>query len=265
MSRHRPPAVAGLFYPAAPDELRAMVGGFLATAAESSRPREGLRALVAPHAGYVYSGGVAGSAFQGLGENGTSFERVVVLGPSHFHPFEGLALPSAGAYLTPLGEVPLDSELTERASALPQVRVADAAHAREHAIEVELPFLQEALVEFSVLPLVVGAASPESVAEVLERVWSPDVLVVISSDLSHYLEYDQAVRVDSETSRRIVELDATIPHDRACGATPLNGLLLVAQRRGLAARVVDLCNSGDTAGDRGRVVGYGAFDFGAHG
>lgn len=265
MSRPRPPAVAGLFYPELPDELRAMVGGYLSAGAESSLPPDGLRALVAPHAGYAYSGGVAGSAFQGLGGRGASFERVVILGPSHFHPFDGLALPSATAYLTPLGEVPLDRELTERVSSLPQVSVSDAAHAREHAIEVELPFLQEALGEFTILPLVVGAASPESVADVLERVWSPEVLVVISSDLSHYLEYDQAVRVDSETSRRVVELDPTIPHDRACGATPLNGLLLVAQRRGLAARMIDIRNSGDTAGDRGRVVGYGAFDIGVRG
>ena len=263
MSRPRPPAVAGLFYPESPAQLRAAVTSYLNEGVERSPYPPGLRALVAPHAGYVYSGGVAGSAFGGLARRDAHFERVVVLGPSHYHPFEGLALPDADAYETPLGRVPLDRELVESVSDLEEVTVSAAAHAREHAIEVEIPFLQEALGDFSVLPLVVGAAAPEAVARVLERVWSPEVLVVISSDLSHYLEYDQAIRIDSETARRVVELDSTIPHDRACGATPLNGLLLTAQRLDLAARLVDLCNSGDTAGDRSRVVGYGAFEIGA--
>jgi AmmeMemoRadiSam system protein B len=240
-----------------------MVGRYLDGGAQPSRPVGGLRALVAPHAGYVYSGPVAGSAFHGLGQGDAAFERVVLLGPSHFYPFAGLALPDADAYETPLGKVPLDRDLVDKVRDLPRVLVSEAAHAREHSLEVELPFLQEALGGFSVLPLVVGDATPESVAELLERVWSPDVLVVISTDLSHYLSYEQAVLVDGETARRVVELDSTLPHDRACGATPLNGLLLVARRRGLAARLVDLCNSGDTAGDRSRVVGYGAFGLGA--
>jgi AmmeMemoRadiSam system protein B len=239
-----------------------VVGRYLDEGEQPARPARGLRALVAPHAGYVYSGPVAGSAFHGLGEGEAAFERVALLGPSHFHPFAGLALPDADAYETPLGSVPIDRDLVERVSDLPGVVVSEAAHAREHSLEVELPFLQEALGGFSVLPLVVGEATAELVADVLERVWSPDVLVVISTDLSHYLSYEQAVLVDGETARRVLELDPTLPHDRACGATPLNGLLLVAQRRGLAAHLVELRNSGDTAGDRRRVVGYGAFGFG---
>ena len=190
--------------------------------------------------------------------------RVVLLGPSHRHPFEGLALADADAFETPLGHVPVDAELTERARDLPQVVVCDAAHSQEHSLEVEIPFLQEALGgELTLLPIVVGYASAEDVAAVLERVWTdPDTLVVVSSDLSHFLDYATAARLDAATADRIVGLEPDLSSDRACGATPINGLLLTARRRGLTGRRLDLRSSGDTAGGRDRVVGYGAFELG---
>lgn len=260
MSRLRPAAVSGLFYPDSASALRSAVRGHLDEAGSRLEPTGDFHALVAPHAGYAYSGPIAGSSFCGLGR-GRTFERVALLGPSHHYAFEGLALPDADALATPLGAVPIDHELVEKIEDLPQVCVLNAAHKREHSLEVELPFLQEALGEVPVLPLVVGLTTPEAVAEVLARIWSNDTLVVISTDLSHFLSYDDAVRVDDSTAKRILELDTTIPTDRACGAMPLSGFLLEAARRGLTGRLLDLRNSGDTAGGHDSVVGYSAFEF----
>ena len=258
----RRPAVAGSFYPGGAAELRSAVEGYLRQARGSEERPETLKALIAPHAGYVYSGAVAGSAFSRLRPRRAQISKVVLLGPSHFEPIRGLALPDVTEMQTPLGSLPIDHELARAVLEMPQVAVSPEAHAREHCLEVELPFLQVALGELSVLPLVVGHATAEQVAEVLERIWGgPDTVIVVSSDLSHYLPWAAAREIDRETADSIVALSGPLPHQRACGAVPINGLLVVAARKGLIAERIDLRNSGDTAGDRDRVVGYGAFAF----
>jgi AmmeMemoRadiSam system protein B len=254
----RPPAVAGTFYPGNPQELSAMIAGFLA--GENGGPVP--KALIAPHAGYVYSGPIAGSAFRTVAAAADTINRVVLLGPSHFVPIRGLALPGDPWFATPLGKVRVEPEGAGAALRLPQVRVIPEAHAREHSLEVEIPFLQTLLGELDLVPLAVGLAAGDEVAEVLERLWGgPETLIVISSDLSHYLSYDTARRVDRETADAILALGDSLDARQACGAHPINGLLEVARRRGLTAELLDLRNSGDTAGDRSRVVGYGAFAF----
>ena len=258
----RRPAVAGMFYPGAPSELRSTVEELL----RGVQPERGPvpKAVIAPHAGYVYSGPIAAVAFQALA--GQPLKRVVVLGPAHRVPVRGLALPGTDAFATPLGEVPVDAEGAAAVSDLPQVTTFPEAHAPEHSLEVELPFLQVLFPGVAVLPIVVGDADGEEVAEVLDRVWGgPETAVVISSDLSHYLPYDVARRVDRETAEEILALEGPLHSRQACGAYPINGLLVAARRRGMAPRLLDLRNSGDTAGDRGRVVGYGAFAFSEEG
>ena len=261
MGAIRAPAVAGTFYPAAADRLRAAVERYLAAvpARAPSRPK----AVIAPHAGYVYSGPVAGHAFAWLDEHGPAITRVVVIGPAHFVPIRGLALPRAEAFRTPLGDVPLDRDAIEAIRDLPQVQVADGPHRPEHALEVELPFLQTVLGDFELVPLVVGDAAPEEVAQVLERLWDgPEALIVISSDLSHYEPYEQAREHDAATAAAIERLDfASLGPRDACGWLGVAGLLLEADRRGLRAARLDLRNSGDTAGPRDQVVGYGAWAF----
>ncbi len=255
----RPAAVAGSFYPADARRLEAEVRSHLAAA--DRLPGRRPKALVAPHAGYVYSGPVAGSAFRQLEPWRGEIDRVVLLGPSHFVALGGLALPSAEMFATPLGEVPVAADATARLAGLPQVVVADLPHRREHALEVELPFLQVALGRFDLVPLVVGDASAEEVAEVLDRLWGGDeTLIVVSTDLSHYRDHETAAAQDRATADAIVALAAEgIAVEDACGRNPLRGLLLAARRRGLVVTELDLRNSGDTAGGRDRVVGYGAF------
>lgn len=255
----RPAAVAGLFYPGIAGVLAADVQHMLSQAVP---PRLLPKALVVPHAGYVYSGPVAASAYASLSEERRIIRRVLLLGPAHRLPFHGLAASSATAFETPLGQVPLDGEMLDRIRHLPQVCINDAAHAQEHSLEVQLPFLQSVLEDFSLLPLVVGAATSEQVAEVLDLLWGgADTLVIISSDLSHYHPYGEARRIDKATVDDLLKLTPLQSHQQACGATPLNGLLAVARARGLQAVLLDLRNSGDTAGDKGRVVGYGALAF----
>jgi len=246
MQAVRPPAVAGVFYPADPVELRETVARLLAAAPPGPPPK----ALIAPHAGYVYSGPIAASAFARVVD--APYRRVVLLGPAHYVPFRGSALPDAVAMRTPLGDVPVEDV------PLPRNR---AAHAREHSLEVELPFLQVALAMEGVVPVVVGDAEREAVAAVLDRLWGGgETLIVVSSDLSHYLPYDEAVRMDVATAKEILAL-GRITTDDACGAHPVNGLLMAAKNRAMRAELVDLRNSGDTAGDKRSVVGYGAFAF----
>ncbi|MDH3513532.1 MAG: AmmeMemoRadiSam system protein B [Gammaproteobacteria bacterium] len=260
MSNVRNPAVAGLFYPDNPEKLRAMVAGYLAAAqAVNTVPK----AIIAPHAGYVYSGPVAASAYASIHPARGRITRVLLLGPAHRVGFHGLALPGADYFMTPLGRIEIDQDAVKIISRLPQVQVMDVAHAQEHSLEVHLPFLQEVLGEFRLVPLVVGDAGADEVAEVLDLLWGgPETLVVISSDLSHYHDYQTARKLDGATSRAIEQLQPEkIQHDHACGRNPVNGLLQVAQRRGLKARTVDLRNSGDTAGRRDQVVGYGAYLF----
>ena len=240
----RPPAVAGLFYPAERAELASEVTRLLAEA----KPGRAPKAVIAPHAGYIYSGPIAASAFRLV----PKVERVVLLGPSHFVWLDSVALPEADRYATPLGELPIEAP--------PGVPRSRAVHQREHSLEVEVPFLQVALAkEFTLVPIAVG--DPEFAALLLDRLWGgPETLVVISSDLSHYLPYAAAKRIDAETAARIVALEE-VPDGSACGSAPVNALLKVARKRRLRAELLDLRNSGDTAGDRSRVVGYGAFAF----
>ena len=256
----RPAAVAGLFYPAAPAELTRQVDRMLADARAAPAPPP--KALIAPHAGYVYSGPIAASAYAQLAGCAGRIRRVVLLGPAHRAFVRGLALPGARRFATPLGEVEVDQEAVAALRDLPQVVESPPAHEAEHSLEVQLPFLQRLLGRFTLLPLAVGEATADEVAEVLERLWGGDeTLVVVSSDLSHYLPYDAARRTDRRTVDRLLTLDAHLNHEQACGATPVNGLLRVARRRGLRADLLDLRNSGDTAGDRYRVVGYAAVAF----
>jgi len=259
----RPAAVAGTFYPEDARALADEVAAHLDSSREAPQQPGFPKAVIVPHAGYVYSGPVAASAYDLLRPARGVVKRVVMLGPCHRVPVRGLALPHAKAFATPLGRIPLDDEAIGAIRDLPQVVESAATHAEEHALEVQLPFLQQVLGDFSLVPLVVGDAVPERVAEVLERLWGgEETLIVISSDLSHYHTYADAQEIDGATVRAIVGCDAGINHDQACGATPVAGMLIAAKRRGLAPRLLDCRNSGDTAGDKRRVVGYASFALG---
>ena len=262
-ARIRPAAVAGRFYPGRPEDLVREVDSYLRAAPpQATAALHPPKLLLVPHAGYMYSGPIAAGAYARLAPWRGRIERVVLLGPTHRVPVRGLALPSALAFDTPLGRVAIDREAVASLAALPQVIVNDATHADEHALEVQLPFLQRVLGSFRLVPLAVGMAEPEAVAQVLERLWGGDeTLIVISSDLSHYLSYAEARERDSATIGRVLRLDPVLDHDQACGATPLSGALIAARRHGLKPQLVDLRNSGDTAGDRRRVVGYAAVVF----
>lgn len=261
MSYVRPAAVAGMFYPEDRDELDAMVRGMLAGARVSAPGRP--KAIIAPHAGYIYSGPVAASAYACIKPFAKEIHRVILIGPSHRVRLQGIAISAAEAFATPLGRVPVDDAAAGEIISLPQVARLEPPHAEEHCLEVHLPFLQEVLGSFSIVPMVVGSAEAEQVAEVLDRLWGgPETLIVVSSDLSHYLDYETARRLDAATTRAIETLaPAEIGYEQACGRVPVAGLLAVARRRGLAVSTLDLRNSGDTAGDRRRVVGYGAWLF----
>jgi AmmeMemoRadiSam system protein B len=248
-----------MFYPDDPGELRQTVEHALAAVSDVGGP--GPKAIVAPHAGYIYSGPVAASAYARLAAASDTIHRVILLGPSHRVALEGLAVPTVDAMQTPLGIIPVDADARERVLELRGVMESDAAHALEHSLEVHLPFLQLVLGEFTVLPIVVGYTTPETVAAVLDEVWGGDeTLIVVSTDLSHYHDHATATRLDAATAAAIEQGHLASIGDRdACGAYPLRGLLLAADRRGMRAHVVDLRNSGDTAGPHDRVVGYGAF------
>jgi len=259
----REAAVDGLFYPAAPAALRARVLAYLAAANAATDIERTPKLLVAPHAGYEYCGAVAAHAYALLGRRREPIvRRVVLLGPAHRVALGGLAAPDAETFATPLGEIAVDLAALAGLDDLPEVVRSDRAHAGEHSLEVQLPFLQTLLGSFTLVPLVVGDADAAAVARVLERLWGGDeTLIVISSDLSHYLRYEQAQAADRATVRRILTLDAGLRPHEACGAAAINGALLAARRHHLAPRLLALCNSGDTAGDRDRVVGYAAIAF----
>src|SRR5262245_44105331 len=262
----RPAAVAGMFYPEEPHELADAVAAHLDSTEETPQRPGFPKAVIVPHAGYIYSGPVAASAYDLLRPARGIVRRVVVLGPCHRVPVRGLALPQASAFATPLGRISIDAEAVRAIRDLPQVVESAATHAEEHALEVQLPFLQRVLGDFSLVPFVVGSAAHEKVAEVLDCLWGGDeTLVVISSDLSHYHSYEAAREIDGATVRAILDLDAGISHEQACGATPVAGMLIAARRRGLAPRLLDCRNSGDTAGDKRRVVGYASFALGGEG
>lgn len=260
MNATRPAAVAGLFYP----RDRASLAQEVAQLMGNAHPRAGAapKALIAPHAGYVYSGPIAANAYALLAPGREVITRVVLLGPTHRVPVRGLALPAAARFMTPLGAVEIDQSAVERLHALPQIVVSDEAHALEHSLEVHIPFLQSMLNDFKLVPLAVGNATVEEVASVLEALWGgPETLILVSSDLSHYLPYRDAVRVDRATCAAILDLETDLDHEQACGATPVCGLTLAAQRKGLRPELLDVRNSGDTAGNKSRVVGYAAFAF----
>jgi predicted class III extradiol MEMO1 family dioxygenase len=309
--RVRAPAVAGSFYPADPAELRALVERCLSEAGPAPRAEPLAKALVAPHAGYVYSGGVAAAAYQRAARLAGRVSRVVLLGPAHRAFLRGLAAPRADAFATPLGVVPIDRPALDGLIDLPQLSLSDAPHAGEHSLEVQLPFLQVVLgarasapgllselrpaqrgeaerssarvsvseregaqrpaqrgeaersSSWRLVPFVVGDASDEEVQEVIERLWGgAETLLVVSSDLSHYHDYESARKIDAESRRAVEALEpGGLGRESACGAVPVRGLLCAARRLGLVARTLDLRNSGDTAGGRQRVVGYGAWSF----
>ncbi len=257
--RIRPAAVAGLFYADDPQQLRSDIQHYLELAhpATLSPPK----AIIAPHAGYIYSGPVAASAYTLLQPAADTINRVVLLGPSHHVPLHGIATPDADFFSTPLGQIPISLTACEELETLPFVQRNPRAHAQEHSLEVHLPFLQSILKHFELIPLVVGDCDPEDVAELLERLWGDEhTLIVISSDLSHYHNYHTAVSLDRSTSDAIEHLQPEkIGYEDACGRSPLNGLLTLARKKHLHIDTVDLRNSGDTAGPKDRVVGYGAY------
>ena len=256
----RQPAVAGTFYPADPNDLKVMIDGFikLVPAAEDAAVP---RAIIVPHAGYIYSGPVAATAYARIIPAHHKFTRVVLLGPSHRVAFRGLAASSASHFSTPLGLIPLDTSGINEVLQLPQVQVHDQAHLQEHSLEVHLPFLQTVLDNFSLIPLVVGDADPEQVSQVLEKfIDDENTLIVISSDLSHYHDYHTAQQMDRATSQAIEQLDInSIGYEDACGRGPVSGLLNLAKQHHFKIETVDLRNSGDTAGPHQQVVGYGAY------
>ena len=253
----RQAAVAGMFYPADTATLERTVAQLLAAAPAGD---DGAKAIIAPHAGYQYSGLTAAHAYRLLEGRREKIRRVVLLGPAHRVYLEGMALPSVDAFRTPLGDVPVDADAAGRVLGMPGMQVSDEAHAFEHSLEVHLPFLQAVLDEFTLVPIVVGACPAREVEAVLEVLWGGhETLIVVSSDLSHFQSYEEAREIDAQTTARIESRDASLHGEDACGAYAVNGLLLAAKAHGLQVRALDVRNSGDTAGDKRRVVGYGAY------
>src|SRR5437588_6413145 len=259
MASVRSAAVAGMFYPGDARSLLSEVDELLGGVEPA--PRLGFpKALVVPHAGYIYSGPVAARAYDELAPARGIVRRVVLLGPVHRVAVRGLAIPTDSAFVTPLGQVPIDQAALAAARELPQVVASDAAHLQEHALEVQLPFLQRQLGEFALAPFAVGDATVAEVAQVIERLWGgPETLIVLSTDLSHYHPYPRACEIDRATVSRIASFATDLDHDEACGATPLNGFLAAARERSLSIKLLAACNSGDTAGGKGQVVGYSSF------
>jgi len=260
MSRVRSPAVAGLFYPRDADELRDAVTGYTDGCARVVTARRRPKALIVPHAGFPYSGAVAGCAYRVLRDSAAPVSKVVVIGPSHRVPMRGLAVPSLDWFATPLGNIPIDREGRQRLREFGLAGTSDAPHAAEHSLELQLPFLQTVLGNFELLPIAVGLAPPGQVARALDAVWGgPETLIVVSSDLSHHHTYDEARKLDDLAMHSILERRDDLADEQACGARGINGLMQIARRRGLEVELLDQRNSGDTAGDRSRVVGYGSY------
>lgn len=261
MSSIRPAAIAGMFYPGKPDVLARNVDALLAAATPAATIAVP-KAIIAPHAGYIYSGPIAASIYALIAPARTRIKRVVVLGPTHRVAIHGIALPGVNAFATPLGNIAIDAGAVKQLMALPYVGVSAEAHRQEHSLEVHLPFLQKVIIEFTLVPLAVGRATAQQVASVIDMLWGgEETLIVISSDMSHYLPYAEAQATDNATAEAILALRTDLNHHQACGATPVIGLNLLAQQRGLKAQLIDLRNSGDTAGDKARVVGYGSFAY----
>ncbi len=258
----RPAVLAGHFYPADAGALTQFVDGCLAEAeCHQAKPK----AIIAPHAGFVYSGAIAGSAYASIKALRKRVRRVVLLGPCHRVPVRGFALPSHDAFETPLGRVPVDRDGVAAALQIAGAEQRDDAHLPEHCLETQLPFLQRALGDFSIVPVIVGPTTAEATADLLDTLWGDDeTLIVVSSDLSHFYDYDTARTLDSRACQAIERLEPeALEEEQACGRHAIRGLLLRCQALDLRATTLDLRNSGDTAGKtrRDSVVGYGALGF----
>lgn len=255
----RPAAVAGMFYEADPGRLRRHVDALLAAARPATGPTVP-RGLIVPHAGYPYSGATAAAAYCCLADSAGNIRRVALLGPAHRVYVQGMALPADDSFATPLGPVPLDRDAMQQIAHLPGVCTSGEAHRLEHSLEVQLPFLQRVLGEFQLVPIAVGQCPPPLVADVIDTLWSmPQTLLVVSTDLSHFHDYATASRIDADTCARLLRRQGDLHGEQACGAAVLNGLMASRQLRALDISLLQRNNSGDTAGDRERVVGYGAF------
>lgn len=262
LGTHRPPAVAGSFYAGSSAQLQAQIEAAIADS-HPARLKAPPKALIVPHAGYPYSGAIAASAFAALRPWANHYRRVVLIGPAHRLPFRGIAIPEYNAFATPLGDVFLDSQSLDEISKLSCVMRLDAAHEHEHSLEVELPFLQTVLSDFVLVPILSGLCDPGEIAQVLRAVWyGPETLIVISSDLSHYRPYEIARSEDQDTIGQILSGQSSILPDQACGALPIDGFLQVARERSLRGQLLDYRNSGDTSGNKDRVVGYASIVFG---
>ncbi len=256
----RQPAVAGMFYPQDRLILEQTIKQFIAQAEQYNPPP---KALIVPHAGYIYSGYTAAQAYASLQSKSATIKKIVLLGPAHTMYFKGIAYDPATYVATPLGDIEQDTGLLAKISSLPYVYSLPQAHQKEHCLEVQWPFCQVLFNQFTLLSLVVGETEPEQVAELLELVWGGDeTLIIISSDLSHYLAYNEAQKEDTQTCLAISTLNfESLIHHNACGFYPLRGFLHYARQHQLCGRLVDLRNSGDTAGSKERVVGYSSYHF----
>ncbi|MCH2206337.1 MAG: AmmeMemoRadiSam system protein B [Lentisphaerales bacterium] len=258
MGNIRRAAVAGTFYYNSPTRLLTYVNELLDHATD--QPDVG-KAIIAPHAGHIYSGPIAASAYRSLRKRQKQIKKVVLIGPSHYVGFMGLATSTADHYETPLGLIPLDTELANQALEIKEVVTMDHAHLQEHSLEVHLPFLQATLNDFTLLPIVIGETSNETIAAVLSKVWGGDeTLIICSTDLSHYMDYNGAQTKDQKTVQSILNGNLeNLTHNNACGLTPIKGLIKTIKQKKLTTKLLDLRNSGDTAGDKERVVGYASF------
>lgn len=258
----RPAAVAGSFYPADRNQLDSDIEYYLTHCHQTEFTQA--KAFIVPHAGIQYSGIIAASVYSAIARSAQSFERVILMGPCHRVWIEGMAIPAVDSFESPLGNIPLDKNILQSISQFPDVQISDVAHQDEHSLEVQLPFLQKALQNFSLVPILVGEVDCESVAEMINFLWSlDDTLFLISSDLSHFHDYDTASKIDRQTTMKIINKDYhLIDHHMACGCTPIQGILSVAKSKHLPVNCIKQCNSGDTAGDKSRVVGYASYAIG---
>ncbi|VAW93010.1 COG1355, Predicted dioxygenase [hydrothermal vent metagenome] len=260
---HRNAAVAGQFYPNDSAALQSDINQYLNTVSKNSQPKKNAKAYIVPHAAYIYSGGIAASAYNQLKKCSHSISNVVLLGPAHRVAFNGIAYCSAKFFNTPLGSVPVNNSIIKEIKHLNFMLCNDAAHEHEHSLEVQLPFLQTVLKKFTIIPLLVGNCNSLEVSILLEQIWGDsETLILVSSDLSHFNTYQVAKEMDNSTSKAITSLQPEkINYENACGRTPVNGLLDIAKKKNLKVSILDVCNSGDTAGDKNRVVGYGSYSF----
>jgi len=254
----RKAAVAGMFYESDRYRLRAQVDSLLAGA--TSQLESTPDALIVPHAGYIYSGATAAKAYTSLVARRDEIQRVVLLGPAHRVYLNGMAVPSVNSFATPFGEVELDRKTIDRITVKHGVITSDEAHRQEHCLEVQLPFLQSILGDFSLVPILVGDCKADIVAALIDELWGgPETLLVVSSDLSHFHSYDEARQIDASTCGLILDKFTHLTGEQACGAHAINGLMCAKHCKPLTVEMLDACNSGDTAGSKDRVVGYGAF------